>query len=113
MLNVDVEYKKGVLFLRLIGKLNSDTKQQLDEVLELVPTIGFKYVMINFEKLYSIDEDGINTIMNSCERLIHSEGKLLVCGYNNLIKLKIENSNILQYALETKNELGAFKLINI
>lgn len=113
MLNVDVEYKRGVLFLRLIGKLNTDTRKELDEVLDLVPLVGFKYVMINFEKLYSIDDDGIKTIMNSCEKLVNREGKLLVCGYNNLIKLKIENSNILSYALETKNELGAFKLINI
>lgn len=113
MLSVDVEYKKGVLFLRLIGKLSSDTKQELDKVLELVPKVGFKYVMINFEKLYSIDDDGIKTIAKSCEKLINSDGKILVCGYNNLIRLKIESSNIVQYALETKNELGAFKLINI
>lgn len=113
MLNVDVEYKKGVLFLRLIGKLNNSTRKQLDEVLSLVSLVGFKYVMINFEKLHSIDDDGIKMIMDSGETLISREGKLLVCGYNKFIKLKIENSNILRYALETKNELGAFKLINI
>lgn len=113
MLNIDVEYKKGVLFLRLIGKLCEDTKKDLDKVLELVPVVGFKYVMINFEKLYSIDDIGINMIVDSSQKLVHSEGKLLICGYNNLIKLKIENSSILQYALETNNELGAFKLISI
>ena len=113
MLKIDVEYKKGVLFLRLIGKLNKETKEEFTKILEMANNIGFKYIMFNFEKLYSIDEEGIRIISDISRNLINSNRKILACGYNNLIRFKLEKSKIKDYALETNNELGAFKLINI
>lgn len=113
MLSVDVEYKKGVLFLRLIGKLNYDTKDKFIEILNLISKVGFKYVMINFEKLYSIDDYGINMILKMSYLLNENRGKIFVCGYNNLIKVKIESSKIVNYAYKMNSEIGAFKFINI
>lgn len=113
MLKIDVEYKKGVLFLRLIGKLNNETREEFNRILEMANSIGFKYIMFNFEKLYSIDEEGIKIISNISRILSDNNPLILTCGYNNLIKLKLEKSRIKEYVLETNNELGAFKLINI
>ena len=113
MLKIDIEYKKGILFLRLIGKLNKESINRLNEILDIVNNVGFKYVMFNFEKVYSIDQEGINIISNISRTLKDNNALILTCGYNDLIKLKIENSNIKNYVLETNNELGALKLINI
>ena len=37
----------------------------------------------------------------------------MVCGYEDNIRLKIENSNLLDYAVQTNNEISAVDLINI
>ena len=37
----------------------------------------------------------------------------MVCGYDENVKLKIESSNLLDYAVLTNNEISAVNLINI
>ena len=114
MLNIDLEYKRGILFLRLDGKLNKKTSFILgDAIKELVNRVGIKYLLINFEKLYEIDKEGISTIISSYNNYLKKSGKLMVCGCQNNIKLKIENSNLLDYAVQTNNEISAVDLINI
>ena len=113
MLKIDTEYRKGVLFLRFIGKLDCEKKYMVEELLELVNKGGFKYVMFNFEKVYYVDEEVLSLLGNLSKDLILNNGKIFTCGYNNLIRLKIEKSDINNYALEMNNELGAFKLISM
>ena len=114
MLNIDLEYKRGILFLRLNGKLNKKTSCILgDAIKELVNRVGIKYLLINFEKLYEIDKEGISTIISSYNSYLKKSGKLMVCGYDEKIKLKIENSDLLEYAVQTNNEISAVDLINI
>lgn len=114
MLNIDLEYKRGILFLRLNGKLNKKTSCILgDAIKELVNRVGIKYLLINFEKLYEIDKEGISTIITSYNNYLKNSGKLMVCGYDENIKLKIENSDLLDYAVRTNNEISAVNLINI
>lgn len=113
MLNIDLEYKKGILFLRLDGILNEKTSCILkDAIKELVNKVGIKYLLINFEKLYEIDKEGITTIINSYNTYLKNRGKLMICGYDN-IKLNIESSDLINYAEKTINEISAFNLINI
>ena len=109
MLKVDVEYKKGVLFLRLIGKLNAETKRELDEVLELVPTIGFKYVLINFEKLYSIDKLG-NQLVDRIHLTLNFEVKLLETSDNNT---KDYILNDIKQMIEDLNDLDSLHIPNL
>ena len=114
MLNIDLEYKRGILFLRLNGTLNNKTSCILKDAIEkLVNKVGIKYLLINFEKLYKIDNNGINTIINSYNKYIKGNGKLMICGYRGNIKVDIENSKLIDCALKTQNELNAFNLINI
>ena len=114
MLNIDLEYKRGILFLRLNGILNNRTAFILEDAIKnVVYKGGIKYLLINFEKLYEIDEKGISTIINSYKEYLESNGKLLICGYNDKTKISIENSELKDLALVTPNEIGAFNIINI
>ena len=55
MLNIDIEYKRGILFVRLDGILNEKTSCILEDALKsVVHKAGIKYVLINFEKLYEV-----------------------------------------------------------
>lgn len=112
MLNIDVEYIKGILFVRLDGSLNNQTSCILEDVInKIIYKAGIKYLLINLEKLYYIDDKGITTIINTCKNL--NNGKLIVCGYQQNSMIKINNSKLFDYALSTNNEISALKLIHI
>ena len=114
MLNIDLEYKKGILFLRLNGVLNKTTSFILkDAIKKIVNGAGIKYLFINFENLDEIDKEGISTIINSYNEYLKTNGKLMVCGYNDNVRINIEKTKLKSYALELKNEISAFNLINI
>ena len=52
-----------------------------------------------------------NTLYNN--ECLKDNGKLMICGCNNVIKLKIEHSELIKYAQSTANELCAFNIVNI
>ena len=58
MLKIDCEYKKGILFVRLMGSLNKSTIKNMELVDNMIVKAGIKYLLINLEKL---------TIINYCE----------------------------------------------
>lgn len=112
-MNIDLEYKRGILFLRLNGILNKNTNFILkDAIKTIVNKAGIKYILINFEKLYDIDKYGVSSIIDSYNEYLKDSGKLMICGYEN-IKINIERSDLIKYAVPAVNELSAFELINI
>jgi len=114
MLNIDIEYKRGILFVRLKGILNKKTSIKLNDILECaIIRAGVKYLMINFENLISIDDEGLNVINENCLKLINNEGKLLTCGFNENIGIIIENSSFNNLIYKTNNEIGAFNIVSI
>ncbi len=113
-MNIDMEYKKGILFVRLNGILNVKTSCIFEDALNrIVNKAGIRYILINFEKLYEIDKVGIFSIINSYNKFLRNSGKLMICGYNDILKIKIEESELLKYALPTNDEISAFNLVNI
>jgi len=114
LLNIDMEYKRGILFIRMDGTLNERTSFILEDLLKrIVSRAGIKYILLNFEKIYDIDKIGISSIIASYNEYLKDRGKLMICGYNDNIKITIEKSELLKYALPTSNEISAFNLINI
>ena len=113
LLNIDLEYKRGILFLRLDGMLTKSTSFILKDALgKIIQKAGIKYLLINFEKLYKIDDEGIITIIDSYNNYIKNKGKLLICGDEN-IRLKIDKSELSNCILRTTDEISAFNLINL
>lgn len=116
MFHIDMEFIRGMLFVRLEGILSKRTSNELNEVLDkMIYEHGIRYFVINLENLTSIDEAGIKSIMDHYFDVIMHEGKLVVCGYDNIAKRHVRNEvNLAFQNIESSNnELGAFHLINI
>lgn len=114
MLDINLEFHKGILFVRLDGILNRNTIDKLDnEVTSLIKEQGIKNIVFNVSNLDSIDCDGINVLLNNYKLCKLNSGKSLVCGLNGLVKQKIDNSMLLKYMYEVSDELSAVNLINI
>lgn len=115
MLGINIEFHKGILFVRLDGILNKNTVDKLkEEVNTLVKENGIRNIVFNVSNLQSIDCYGINCLLNNYEISKINNGKSLVCGLNNnLVKHRIENSRLLKYMYETSDELSAINMINL
>ncbi len=115
MLKIELEFRKGVLFVRLNGKLNKYTKSKLEE--EVLPVIlkhGITNLVINLDKLTSIDTYGINALINTSNVVNSLSGKLIVCSItNNIVKSKLNNKEYITNFYEVSNELTALGVINI
>ena len=79
-----MEFRRGILFIRLKGDLNKNTiKGVIDE--------DFKYVVLNLDNMYSIDSYSIKYINKICDK------------YNT-------TSRLLKDIPKISNEYDAFKL---
>lgn len=110
MLKMDMEYNRGVLFVRLDGILNRSTSYKLNNY--LVPVIlkhKIKYLVYNCFLLESIDECGLDAILNTKCAIKTNKGKLYVC------EIPIEYIKTFRKAglKKTSSELTALELLKI
>lgn len=110
MLNTEIEYKRGILFVRLIGEVNLRTLNTLNiNVSDIITKAGIKYMVLNMEKAKVEDNVNFDKSIGDFESDLGDNGKLLVCGYTN-------ESNLNQKIKElykTSTEINALNLINI
>ena len=109
MLEIDMEYRKGVLFIRLHGELVENTIPVLEkEVTHIMKDYDIGNIVFNVEELNLIDMKGIHALIDHYELAKEKDGKVLMCGLKNtLVKHRIENSHLLNYMFETSDELTA------
>lgn len=115
MLDINMEFHKGVLFVRLNGVLEEKTVENLKtEVTSFIKENGIRNIVFNVDGLKSIDCCGINALLYNYEICRDNKGKTVLCGMNNsLVRYRIENSRLLKYMYEVSDELSAINVINL
>ena len=115
MLKIMMEYRRGILFIRLIGILNKKTIEKYKrQVIDKIEKSGIYNVVLNIENLYGIDLKGINTLFYNYECCNKNEGKIFICGLsNNIVSTKIRKNRLLNYFNLISNEINAFNLVRI
>jgi hypothetical protein len=80
MLDINIEFIKGVLVVRLEGKLNSNSVKSIrDNLLTIIKNGGIKYLMFNLTD--SELEESID-MFDECNKLIKkNKGKMYICGF--------------------------------
>ena len=111
MLDIDMEFKQGILMVRLKGVLNGYTSQILKKDLELViKDNGIRYVLLNLKKLNYIDKYGLEVIKNSYDEIVKNDGKLILCGINKLFDY---NQVITDNLYQINEEVTAYEIVSI
>ncbi len=115
MLNINMEFRKGILFVRLAGELTKNTYSKLnDEVTILVKENGIRNIVFNVSELEQIDMKGISFLYYNYELCNRNNGKILVCGLKSEnVKHRLRHSRILNYMYEVSDELKAMETINV
>lgn len=114
MLEIDIEMKKGIMFVRASGELSKRTigKWNVD-VKDLIVDNGIRNIVLNVENLTDIDAKGINSLLNSYELCHTNKGVSVLCGINDIVKEKIKKSHLLKFMKEVSSEREAISLIKI
>lgn len=115
MLEINMEFRKGILFIRLIGEITEKTASKLEsEVTELVEETGIHNLVFNLEGVTNIDIKGINALLENYNICKKNDGKTLVCNLDNsLVKHRIYNSRLLKYMYEASDEISAINVLSL
>ncbi len=106
MLKITVSFKRGIMFVRLIGELTYKTKDVfIQEVSNVINNCHVKMVIYNFLSIRAIDEDGIELLLNEATKT-----KSFICEINdNVIRDKLRKYKLYDYMYEVSDE---FTFIN-
>lgn len=81
MLKVLMEFRKGILFVRLVGILNDSTIEEFkSQVKEVIIESGIKYVVLNTSNLEAISKEGVREIKNLKKILKKTDGQFFLFG---------------------------------
>ncbi len=109
MLSIDMEFRKGILFVRLNGELTKDTFDIMSrDVIAKIKKGGITNVVYNLENLDYIDVKGVHALLYTYELIKNNHGKTLICGINSKVSKMIKKGRILNYIGEIGSEIKAF-----
>ena len=115
MLDIILEYRKGILFVRMKGELTKKTIVDFEKkVLLKMKQGGIYHVVYNLEELSLIDGYGYNRILYSYELCMTHKGRIFICG--NLDKNDesfLNQHRIKNYVSFLNSELEVFKEVLI
>ena len=77
MLKVSTEFRKGIFFVRLIGRI--DNEGNLKNIYDLVEEIGIRYVVLNLNFLNDVSLENIKYIMNYANTILKKNKLLIIC----------------------------------
>lgn len=82
MLDYNVEFTKGVLFIRLFGIINRFNEIEIEnDLYEIIKDGGIRYLVFNIEELEIAEEV---SLFSTCEKKVkENDGKMLICGNYN------------------------------
>lgn len=99
-----MEYRRGILFIRLNGNLSINTVSKFEEyTIPIIKNYGIRYVVYNLNNIVNLDESGITSINNAVRLIKKNRGKALIVSKKD--NDTFNNINI-------SNELVALELLN-
>lgn len=113
MFKTNIEYKKGILFIRVDGILDKKNSKELkNSVIPILLKNGFRYVVLNLNDVNYIDSFGIDLIDDINNIVMKFNGKTTLIK-NKKIEKKLEGTLVEKILYKVNNEksaLGVFEL---
>ena len=109
MLDVNFEFVKGVLFVRLDGRINRDSVYSVNKnLIDIISKGGLKYLVFNINN--AVVEERISLFDNCNDLIKRNGGKMFICGLKNKLDSIVSSNNGCSLI---SNELNALKAINV
>ena len=85
-MKLDMEYKDGILFVRLNGSLTKNHRFRINNYLvSVLKKHKIKYLVCNLKEINDIDIMGIESLLNLKCVMKTNKGKMLLCGLHSRI----------------------------
>ena len=95
MLELKLEFNKGILFARLDGDLVREEVLKINhELLDFIINNQVRYLVYNLYNLDKIDASGINAILNTKYAINHNNGYLCLCEIPDNLRKVIKKMKI-------------------
>ncbi len=108
MLEIDMDSKYGILFVRLFGELTKRTRKKLNnEVGELIKNVGILNVVFNLENVNIMDDSGFKTLVKYYNMCNKNHGNSIICLSKNKFNVDLKKFNVVS------DELSAVRLVNL
>jgi len=104
MQNISIEYRKGILFIRIKRRIDNEI---LNEFIKyLTDYIGIKIIVLNISNLTYLSLEDIKHIIKYKKQILKKKTTLIICDN------KKEHRNVFfKEIFRINNELDAFSLI--
>lgn len=113
-MDLDIDYKRGILYIRLIGSFNSYNIYKFEEeIIPIILELSARNVSINLSNVDMIDNFGINSFIKISNIVNRFNGKVVICDINSSILDYIKNSDIFDYCFKSKNENSSVGVFSI
>lgn len=110
MLELNLEYHKGILFVRFSGNLTKQTSYKLnDALIPLIRKHKIKYLVYNLYDLEKVDQIGLAALQDGRNAIYQNKGKIYMCE----VPFKLYSKFIHLGIAETRSELSALQLLKI
>ena len=109
-----MEYRKGILFVRLIGNFHRLTYKYFnEEVFPIILKNELKYIVINFDSLKLIDKYGIKSLEELIKINNSYKGRVTFCNLSENVKTLLENSSFKYNFFVSNDELEAVGMFEL
>ena len=109
-MDIDIDYKKGILFIRIIGNfIRSNISKFEERIIPIILELTAKKVSINLSNIIMIDNYGLESFIKISNIVNRFNGKVAICDVNNYIK----SSDVFDYCFKSKNEESVVGVLNI
>lgn len=113
MFETNIEYKKGVLFIRISGSLDKINSYKLKrEIIPLILKNGFKYVVLNLNEVNVLDDYGIEVLDEINNAVLRFNGKTTLIDGKKIEK-KIKGTLIDKILYKVRNERMALEVFEL
>ena len=87
MLKINMEFRKGILFVRLKGNLTKYTYECLEKyLLPVIDKNGIKYLVYNLEGVTLMDNYGKTALKKGIEAACINQGEGALCNAKNTLR---------------------------
>lgn len=114
MLDVQLEFRKGILFVRLKGSLvRSNLYVLKNEVRNLILNTGIYNVVFNIKYVDRIDTSGIDALYDLYHILAMHGGRGILCTDSREVQSQIRHSYLNAYMHMIGSEIDAFPVVTL
>lgn len=113
-LYIDMEFRRGVLFVRLDGELDHHTADKLREkVAPILDEYGIAKLVFNMKHLRFMDSSGLGVILGRYNQIKNQNGEVVVCNLSKYLEQLFEMSGLFKIIKQARSESSALELLEV